>query len=214
MRLALWISVATVAVANLVAAQTLGPRQVRVAIDFRDSSIERNDDAQGTARVVIREPGAVGARGGVHADSRTSRVTRSTGIFTIVQDGGDSQLRVATRVPYEDVDFYRSYATGAGYVARTVVFQDVGTFLKVHAEVLPDRRIRLHLVPSVSYFSADGSGAIDFTEAATDVVVENGKPIEIGGGTSRSDVLTRRILGIGARSSESESSIVLTADLR
>jgi len=209
-----WVLVATVLVANLVTAQTLGSRQVRVEIDFRDSAIERSDDAQGTARVVIREPGSVGARGGVRGDSRTSRVTRSSGIFTIVQDGGDSQLRVATRVPYEDVDFYRSYATGAGYVARTVVFQDVGTFLKVHADVLPDRRIRLHLVPSVSYFSADGSGAIDFTDAATEIVAESGKPITIGGGTSRSDVLTRRILGYGARSAESESSIVLTAVLQ
>lgn len=206
-------AVFALALAGIAFAQTLGARRVRVTIEFRNSATEESDDAQGTARVVIGERGPVRSRAGILGDSRTSRVTHSSGIFTIVQDGGDSQLRIATRVPYEDVAFYRSYATGAGYVSRTVAFQDVGTFLKVHADVLPDHQIRLRLVPRVSYFSADGSGAIDFTDATTEIVAESGKPMTIGGGTSRSNELTRRILGFGSRSSESESSVVLTAEL-
>jgi len=206
--------VAAALVATAVAAQTLGPRQVRVAIEFRDSAIESRDDAQGSARVIIRENGPFGSRAAVRGESATTRVQRTSGIFTIVEDGGDSTLRVATRVPYEDVSFFRDYASGAGYLRSTVGFNDVGTSLKVHAEVLSDRRVRVRLVPSVSYFSVDGSGAIDFTDAATDVVVENGQPIAIGGGTSRAEALTRRILGYGRTSRESESSIVLTASVQ
>jgi len=210
-----WRSLAIVLVAAVgsAAAQGLGPRQVKVSIEFRQSGSEDRDALQGGAIIVERGGTAAGgARLG--ADSRTRRVTRSSGIFTIVQDGGDASLRVAERVPVADVRFYHDYATGAGYLSRDVVFQDVGTALKVHAEVLAGDRIRLHLVPSVSYLAADGSGAIDFTEAATDLVVESGRPVMLGGGTTRTEEVTRRILGYGTRRVQGESSIVLTAVLQ
>src|SRR5262249_20908125 len=161
------------------------PEQVRVSIEFRQSRTEARDDVQGSTRIIITDPGGTSSRTRLGAGSQTTRVRRSSGIFTIVQDGGDSMLRVATRVPYQDVQFYRDYATGAGYVTRGLGLEDVGTSLKVHADVLPDQRIRLRLVPMVSYFSPRGSGAIEFTDAATELVVENGKPVEIGGGTTQ-----------------------------
>ena len=193
-------------------AQGLGTRQVKVSIEFRQSGTEDRDALQGG--LVIVERGGTAARAGLGADSRTTKVVRSSGIFTLVQDGGDARLRVAARVPVADVRFYRDYATGAGYVVRDVAFQDVGTSLKVHAEVLSGNRIRLRLVPSVSYFSADGSGTIDFTDAATDLVVENGESVTIGGGTTQTEEITRRILGYGARRVQGESSILLTALLQ
>jgi type II secretory pathway component GspD/PulD (secretin) len=194
------------------AAQGLGTRQVKVSVEFRQSGSEDRDALQGGLIIVERGGTAAGARLG--ADSRTTKVTRSSGIFTVVQDGGDASLRVAAQVPVEDVRFYRDYATGAGYVARGVVLQDVGTSLKVHAEVLAGDRIRLRLVPSVSYLSADGSGTIDFTDAATELVVENGRPVMLGGGTTRTEEVTRRILGYGARRVQGESTILLTAVLQ
>lgn len=195
-------------------AAALSSEQVRVSIEFRQSGSEARDDVQGSTRIIIADPGGTSSRTRLGAESQTTRVTHSSGIFTIVQDGGDSELRVATRVPYPDVQFYSDYATGAGYVTRGLAFENVGTSLKVHAEVLPDRRIRLRLVPTVSYFSPGGSGAIEFTDAATELVVENGKPVEIGGGTTRTEEITRRILGRGSRTAESETSIVLRAILQ
>jgi hypothetical protein len=188
--------------------------QVRVSIDFRQSGNETGYDVQGSTRIIIRDPGGTSGRARLGAGSQTTRVTHSSGIFTIVQDGGDSTLRIATRVPYQDVLFYRDYATGAGYLTSGIAFQDVGTSLKVHADVLADQRIRLRLVPTVSYFSPGGSGAIELTDATTELVVENGKPVEIGGGTTRTEEVTRRILGLGSRTSESETSIVLRAVLQ
>jgi hypothetical protein len=188
--------------------------QVRVSIEFRQSGTEAREDVQGSTRIVITSPGGTSSRTRLGAGSQTSRVTHSSGIFTVVQNGGDSLLRVVTRVPYQDVQFYRDYATGAGYVTRGFAFEDVGTSLKVHADVLPDQRIHLRLVPTVSYFSAGGPGAIEFTDAATELVVENGKPVEIGGGTTRTEEITRRILGRGSRTAESETSIVLRAVLQ
>lgn len=193
-------------------ATAAGSEQVRVSIEFRQSGTTDENALQGS--VVIRERGGIRSNGRLDAASQTTRVTRSSGIFTLVQDGGDSLLRVATRVPYEDVQFYRDYALGSGYLSRTIAFQDVGTSLRVHADVLGDRRIRLRLVPTVSYLSPEGSGSIDFTDAATELVVEDGKPVDIGGGTTRSQEITRRILGYGSKSAESETSIVLRAVLQ
>jgi len=201
----LWSGVAT--------AQSLGPKQVRVAIDFRQSAAEERTGLDGGGGLVITERRR-GGFGSLGADSRSSRTTHTSGIFTIVQDGGDSSLRIATRVPYEDVRFYRDYASGAGYLSRGVAFESAGTSLHVHADVLPENRIRLRLVPTVSYFSPDGSGAIELTDASTELVVESGRPVMIGGGTTQSQQVLRRILGYGSRSRESETSVTLTATVR
>ena len=192
-----------------VAAQPLGSKQVRVTIEFRDTATSDSDALDGAGRVVITERGTR-SLGRLGADSRTSHTTRTSGIFTIVQDGGESRLQVASRVPYEDARFYRDYLTGAGYLTRTISFENVGTSLKVRADIVGNR-VRLRLVPTVSYFSADGSGAIDMTDAATELEVESGKPVLIGGDTTDSNEVTRRILGYHSATSRRESSILLTA---
>jgi len=206
-RIAVVVAVALLSIAA-------GDRHVRVSIEFRQTGKDDRTDVQGSGRIVVHDGRLGGSGTRIGTESRTTTVTRTSGIFTIVQDGGDSTLQVATRVPYEDVQFYRDYARGGGYAVRGIAFENVGTSLKVHADVLSGRQIRLRLVPSVSYFSADGSGAIDFTDAATELVVEDGKPVTIGGGTTETEALTRRILGYGSSRSQSESSIVLRANLQ
>jgi type II/III secretion system protein len=210
----LFLAVSLVGAALAAPGAAEAAEQVRVSIEFRQSGTEARDDVQGSTRIVITNPGGTSSRTRLGAGSQTTRGKHSSGIFAVVQNGGDSVLRVATRVPYQDVQFYRDYATGAGYVTRGFAFEDVGTSLKVHADVLPDQRIHLRLVPTVSYFSAGGPGAIEFTDAATELVVENGKPVEIGGGTTQTEEITRRILGQGSRTAESETSIVLRAVLQ
>ena len=81
---------------------------------------------------------------------------RTTGIFTLVLDGGESILTVATRVPQSQVSYFYNYALGGGYVERRIVFNDVGTSLKVHATTLAEGQIRLRLTPRISYFSSSG----------------------------------------------------------
>jgi type II secretory pathway component GspD/PulD (secretin) len=121
---------------------------------------------------------------------------------------------VASQVPYAQISFYRDYATGAGYVASGVAFRDVGTALKVRASVLADDRIRVRLTPTISYFSADGSGTIEFTEATTDVIVPNGRAVVLAGSTTDTHAITRHILGLAREQSTSETTVVLTATAR
>jgi type II/III secretion system protein len=186
-------------------------RLVRVAVQFEHSGQQSRESVQGQGRVIITERGQVRPRGSVGAGSSQSRVRTSTGIFTLVQDGGESTLTVASEVPYQQIGFYRDYATGAGHVTSNVIFRAVGTSLKVRANLLPGNQVRVRLTPTISWLSADGSGAIEFTEAATEVVVASGQALVIGGSTSQTHAVTREILGIGARDGGSETTVILTA---
>lgn len=198
--------------ASAITAQT--SRQIRVDVQFRQTTTLGRDAAGAAGGVIVTERGAVRPRGAAGAGATETRVQRSTGIFTLVQDGGESSLTVAQQVPYAQVAFYRDYATGAGYVASGVAFRDVGTALKVRASVLPDGRIRVRLTPTISYVAADGSGTIDFTEAATDVSVPNGRAVVLAGSTTDTHAVTRHILGIAREQSSSETTVVLIATTR
>lgn len=194
--------------------QAQGQRLVKVAVEFRQTGTRSQDAVAGSGRVVITEKGSVRPRGSVGADSRQTRVTQSTGIFTLVRDGGESRLTVATQVPYPQVAFFRDYATGAGYVATGVAFKDVGTSLKVSASVLSGNRVRVRLTPTISHFSSDGSGTIEFTEAATELLVESGRPVVLGGATTQMHEVTRQILGFRLEQGGSETTVVLIATVQ
>jgi hypothetical protein len=179
-----------------VAAQS--PRQIRIAVDFRQSVEQSRDAVQGGGSVIITERGSARPRGGVGAESTEQRVRRSSGIFTLVQDGGESLLTIATQIPIQQVAFYRAYATGGGHLATGVTFRDVGTSLKVQASLVAGDQIRVRLTPRISYVSPDGSGVVEFTEAATELIVPSGRPVMLGGGTSETHAVLRQMLGVAA----------------
>lgn len=95
-----------------------------------------------------------------------------------------------------------------------MVFSDVGTALRVRAATLWDGQIQLRLTPRISYFSVERPGAIDFTEAATELIVPNGQPVSLGGATSSMHEVTRQILGYRDRTGSSETSLVVTATIQ
>lgn len=188
-------------------------KQIKVRVDFRQTGLQAGEAVGGSGRVVVGEKGSARPSGRLTAESRDTRVQQSTGIFTIVQDGGEAVLTVATQVPHPRVLFYRDYATQAGY-ASGVVFRDVGTSLKVSASILPDDQVRVRLTPVISYLTAGGSGAIEFAEASTELVVRSGRPVVLGGVTAQTHTLTREILGVRQQQSGRESTVTLTATVQ
>jgi hypothetical protein len=188
-------------------------RQVKVLVESQQSGTQNQEAVQGSGSVIIRK-GNVSPSGRVTAGDRRTTVQRSTGIFTLVQDGGESILSVATNVPYNQAAYYYNYAAGSGYIQTQIVFTEVGTSLRVSASVLPDNQIRVRLTPRISYFSAERSGAIDFTEATTELIVPSGQPVSLGGSTTNMHEVTRQILGYRDRASSSETNLVLTATIQ
>ena len=185
-------------------------RNIKVLLDARQSGTSNRQGVQGSGSVIIRR-GTVYPSGRIAGGDRQTTVERTSGVFTLVVDGGESILTVATRVPQSDAAYYYNYALGFGYIERRVVFNDVGTSLRVGATILSDGQIRLRLTPRISYFSIDRPGAIDFTEAATELIVPNGETIALGGSTTKLHEITRQILGYQSRSSTDETNLTVTA---
>ena len=189
-------------------------RHIKVVLDTQQTETHNREQVQGSGSVIIRR-GTVNPSGRIIANERQTTVQRTSGIFTLVLDGSESILTVATQVPQNQVGYYHNYALGIGYIERQIVFNDVGTSLRVHAATsLPDGQIKLRLTPRISYFSVERPGAIDFTEAATELIVPNGQPVSLGGSTSNMHEVTRQILGYGNRSSSNESELTVTATIQ
>lgn len=188
-------------------------RNIKVVLESRHSGAADRDTLQGSGGVIVRR-GAASPSGSIVGGERQTTVQRSSAIFTVVSDGGESILTVATRVPRSEIAYYYDYALGARYVERRIVFQDVGTSLRVRAQILPDGQISLRLTPRISYFSAEQPGAIDFTEAATELIVPNGQPASLGGSTANLHEITRRMLGYQSRSRSDEIGLVVTATVQ
>jgi len=188
-------------------------RQVKVVLEFQQQGQDSRQGAQGHGGVIIQDGKARG-RGDVAGQDTTTRTTRSEGIFTVVQDGGTASMLVASEVPFTVVGWFRDYATGQGYAAQGTAWQRVGTTLVVSPTILPNGQIRVRLIPQVSYFSPQGDGSIEFSEASTEVVVPNGRAMRIGGATRGINQVTRQILGYREQQSSSESSFILTATIQ
>ena len=186
---------------------------VKVVVEFKQSGASGRETVGGTGGVIITRK-SVRPEGRVVVEDTQTRTQRSTGIFTLVQDGGESSMLVATKVPYTEAIYYQNYLTGAGYTVARVAFIDVGTALKVRAQILPQNQIRVQLMPRISYFSAEGGGAIDVTEAATELIVTNGQPVFLGGATSQMHEVTRQLLGFSGRQDTSETAVTVTATIQ
>jgi hypothetical protein len=188
-------------------------RNIKVVLQIQQTGTSSQENVQGSGSVIIRR-GTVSPSGRLTAGDRQTTVQRSSGIFTLVADGSESILTVANRVPQSEVAYYHNYALGIGYIERRIVFNDVGTSLRVNAASLPHGQIRLRLTPRISYFSVERPGAIDFTEAATELIVSNGQSLSLGGSTTNLHELTRQILGYRDRVSSNETGLTVTATLQ
>jgi hypothetical protein len=194
-------------------AHTQSRRHIKVVLETKQSGTSSQEGLQGSGSVIIRR-GTVQPSGRITGADRQTTMQRSSGIFTLVVDGGESILTVATRVPQVEIGYYYNYALGVGAIERRIVFTDVGTSLRVRATTLPDGQIQLRLIPRISYFSVDRPGAVYFAEAATELVVPNGQPVSLGGTTANLHEITRQILGYSNRASTSETGFTVTATVQ
>ncbi len=192
-------------------------RQVKVLLDFKQQTQGDRQGVQGRGGVIVEERSGnmrARGRGGLAVEETTTRVTRSSGLFTVVQDGGAGSIMVAQDVPYAQMAYYHDYATGKGHIAQGVAWQRVGTALLVRPVILPGNQIRVTLTPVISYFTSGGGGTVEVVEAATDVIVPNGGRLQIGGTTGSLHAITRQVLGYSSQQSSQETALTLTATIQ
>ena len=218
-RRALAVSLALLALAAAAPVGAQSGRNVKVVLEFKQQTQGSRQGVQGQGGVVVQERSGSGntrvrGRGGLAVEDTTTRVTRSSGLFTVVQDGGAGSIMVDQDVPYGQMAYYYDYATGKGYVAQGVAWQRVGTALAVRPVILPGNQIRVTLTPVISYFTPGGGGTIEVVEAATDLIVPNGGRMQFGGSTGSLHAMTRQILGYGSQQSSEESALTLIATIQ
>src|SRR6266545_4756993 len=175
-------------------------RQVKVVLEVQQQGRDSRQGVQGG--------------GGVSAEDTSTRTTRTTGIFTVVQDGGTGTMLVAQEIPSPQLAYFYDYAVGKGYAAQGIAWQRVGTALTVRPTVLRDGQIRVRLTPQISYFTPGGGGSIEIMEASTELIVPNGRRVQFGGATSGLHEVVRQILGYREQQSSAESSMALTATIQ
>lgn len=188
-------------------------RNIKVLLETGHTRTTSREAVQGSGSVMIRR-GTAYPSGRISGSNRQTTVQRSSGIFTLVVDGSESIITVATRVPRSKIAYYYNHAVGSGAIEQRIIFTDVGTSLRVRAATLPDGQIQLRLTPRISYFSANRPEAIDFTEAATELIVPNGQPVSLGGSTASLHEITRQILGYRDYASSNETNLVVTATMQ
>ena len=211
------VSLALIALAVVPSVAAQSGRQVKVLLEFKQQIQGSRQGVQGRGGVVVEERRGdprVRGRGGLAVEDSTTRVTRSSGLFTVVQDGGAGSIMVAQDVPSQQMAYYYDYATGKGYVAQGVAWQRVGTSLAVRPVILPGNQIRVTLTPVISYFTPGGGGTIEVVEAATDLIVPNGGRMQFGGSTGSLHAMTRQILGYSSQQSSEESALTLIATIQ
>jgi hypothetical protein len=192
-------------------------RQVKVLLEFKQQAQAARQGAQGRGSVIVEERRGdprVRGRGGLAVEETTTRVTRSSGLFTVVQDGGAGTIMMAQEVPSPQMAYYYDYASGKGYVARGVAWQRVGTALAVRPVILPGNQVRVTLTPVISYFTPGGGGTIEVVEAATELIVPSGGRVQIGGSTGSLHAVTRQVLGYRSQESSEETALTLTATIQ
>ena len=191
------------------------PGHVKVRVQFRQEGrrTQRGIEVKGRRRggtvIQVGPKGVTGsARVQVQESQRTTR--RSVESFLLVQDGGEASLTVVEQVP--EVVWFQQYARRHSHITQAVVFRQVGTFLAVRPTILPDKRIRVKITPQISYRSDQGDGTIALVEASTEVVVQPGQPITIGGTDGRGEVIRQFLLGYERVNRANQVRIVLTAE--
>jgi len=200
------------------AARAESTRQVKVLLEFQQQAQGSRQGVQGQGGVIVEQRRSgdprVRGRGGLAVEDTTTRVTRSSGLFTVVQDGGAGSILVAQDVPTPQLAYYYDYATGKGYVAQGVAWQRVGTALSVRPVILPGNQIRVTLTPVISYFTPAGGGTIEVVEAATQLIVPNGGRMQFAGGTGALHAVTRQVLGYRAEQSSQDTALTVTATIQ
>ncbi|MGH7348668.1 MAG: hypothetical protein ACREI6_01530 [Candidatus Rokuibacteriota bacterium] len=192
-------------------------RQVKVLLEFAQQAQSSRQGVQGRGGIIVEErqgDARARARGGLAVEDTTTRVTRSSGLFTVVQDGGAGSITVAQDVPHPQVAYYHDYVTGRGHAVQGIAWQRVGTALAVRPVILPGNQIRVTLTPLISYVTPGGGGTIEVVEAATQLIVPSGGRRQFGGGAGSLHAVTRQVLGYHSQQSSEETTLTLTATIQ
>lgn len=193
--------------------QLLRPAQnVRIDVAIGDAGTADRTEAgiRGRGRVVVRD-GDVHSRVDLNPrlSSTRTRASSSTQQTLLVASGGEATLRVGESVPH--IGWLETYGPRGVQVQPQVAWQEVGSFLAVQPTVLGDSgSIRVRITPVLTGNSGGRPHQVRFTELASEVTVQNGQTLDLGGLDTHQDFYSRFLVGTDQGRSTRKLSIQLT----
>ncbi|MBU0676540.1 MAG: hypothetical protein KJ626_00350 [Verrucomicrobia bacterium] len=199
-------------VADLVDKLTVRPVNVRIDVQFLGSSSSSRDAAgvSGGGSVIVRN-GKVNSSFVLkpELESRKTTLTENVGQQLMVMSGRQGFLQVGERVPY--IDWLVDYGYHGGYYSERIMWENVGSYLVVEPLVLGDGpMIRIRLTPELKGLVDGNPYRVSYSKVATEVVVNDGESLRIGGSAENREFYSRFLVGVDASSRQKALDILLT----
>jgi hypothetical protein len=171
---------------------------IRIEVSTEEAGQEQLDQigVSGSGEVVVDSDGArVEGQVTPRADSRRNRRQKDTRQSVLLQSGGEAVLRVGEEVPF--AEWLVGYGHNQGYAVQAVETREVGAVLRVQARVIGNGPlISLKLTPEITGMTDGRPGTIQYTRLSTDVTVEDGQTLSLGGLTEHSEFFERFLVGV------------------
>jgi hypothetical protein len=121
--------------------------------------------------------------------------SRSSSQFVVVASGGEASIAVGREIPYQQ--WFVLYGKRHGVVASEVRWKEVGSSLAVFPTVIDGgRRVRLRVVPEISYRKGRKGEEIAFAGAATELTIADGEELRIGGSEENEEFYRRFLVRV------------------
>ena len=156
-----------------------------VSISFNPSKLSSDTSkTSGLSLIGIDSGGSV--RAVINALASKSKAKLLASPHIMVSDNREARIQVGQQVPLVTSETYGSAGTGSVPI-RTIQYKDIGMILKVKPQINDSGLVALQISQEVSTYSKDTLYAdetqiiLNKTEASTNLVVQDGQTIVIGG---------------------------------
>ncbi len=182
--------------------QNLSNIRVESRIVDRETGREAEVGATGQLMLTFPETSA-GGTVFFNVDSSTSRRSGSAAQFVVVASGSEAAISIGKAIPYER--WFLAYAQQQGLVSGETGWREVGSRLAVRPTAIAGgSKVRLEVVPELDYLLDRGGrgrkggerrGSIVVAGAATELVVDSGQEVRVGGSEESEEFYERFLVG-------------------
>ncbi|MCE9614272.1 MAG: hypothetical protein K8T26_08350 [Lentisphaerae bacterium] len=185
-------------VADVLTQVNVAPMNIRIEVTTDESEQQELSSfgVSGDGTVTVDDSGtSVSGTVRPRASQRSGRRGRAVKQTLLLQSGGEAVLHVGEEVPY--ADWIMQYGVNQGYLPQVVTMREVGALLHVQARVIGDGPLMtLKLTPELTGVSDTGAQSITFTRLSTDITVQDGQTLDIGGLTSNVEFYEKFLMGL------------------
>jgi type II secretory pathway component HofQ len=184
-------------IAAIMSKSAVSPKNVSIEVNFLGGESSKTRGASVNGGVVVeRSGGSTGVRYKVQPQviDNSIQTTENTKQMLMVASGREARLRVGETVPYES--WLVNYGLTYGYIQKQIAWRDVGSYLVVEPTVIGDGpMVRIRVTPELSGTVNGSAQATRFAAVSTEVTVNDGETVTIGGAAKDSEFYERFLIG-------------------